>query len=461
MRLLYWGSKLPLFVVLALSIALLSACDEEQEECVDDEDCPLNARCIFGSCEPIGTDLGGDSDLQVDLGDVDFDAAGCVPPVSGAELAINEVHAAVLTGEDDTNCDGVSDARQDEFVEIVNPSQKSILLNGVGIDVGGSNKTTLSGCLPPGRGMIVYADGMASCSDLGATQAVVSEKQLTLSNSGTLVELKLGETVLDSATVPDLSSSNSSWSRIPDFTGDFAEHISASDNRFSAGKCLNGEELILGCMPNQTMDGMEMVDTDMTSDSDMSMDMDMEMDVPPPCDPPGNTDIVLNELLSDPPPDPDGDANCDGTRSGTADEFVELVNVSSMQVNLNGIDIEVGGTIEFEFTEDECLNPGQAVVIFGGGNPMCTEFSDVLIKTGGLSLNNGGEEIRVLDSSGMPFALGTTTFAPPGSEDQSFQRSPDLTGDMFSGHGEIPEASGALYSPGTCINGSSFSTGCM
>src|SRR6185295_555279 len=50
--------------------------------------------------------------------------------------------------------------------------------------------------------------------------------------------------------------------------------------------------------------------------------------------------LVINEVLADPPgsmaTDLNGDANHDGVRSSSQDEFVELVNSSNAALNLSG-----------------------------------------------------------------------------------------------------------------------------
>src|SRR5207253_1178221 len=54
----------------------------------------------------------------------------------------------------------------------------------------------------------------------------------------------------------------------------------------------------------------------------------------------GSRDLVINEVLADPPgaaaTDLIGDANHDGVRSSSDDEFVELVNATSHDLNLGG-----------------------------------------------------------------------------------------------------------------------------
>ena len=58
-------------------------------------------------------------------------------------------------------------------------------------------------------------------------------------------------------------------------------------------------------------------------------------------------DIVINEFLADPPvstANPTGDANHDGTRSASQDEFIELVNSTPKDIDLSGYQIFTRGS---------------------------------------------------------------------------------------------------------------------
>ncbi len=51
-------------------------------------------------------------------------------------------------------------------------------------------------------------------------------------------------------------------------------------------------------------------------------------------------DVMINEVLADPPDGIAGDANRDGTRDSAADEFVELVNSTARDLDLTGYQIQ-------------------------------------------------------------------------------------------------------------------------
>ena len=79
--------------------------------------------------------------------------------------------------------------------------------------------------------------------------------------------------------------------------------------------------------------------------------------------------LIVNEFLADPAADLPGDANGDGTRSASADEFVELANASSDTLDLTGWMVGDDEAINFTFPDGYMLPPRGIVVIFGGGDP--------------------------------------------------------------------------------------------
>jgi hypothetical protein len=178
-------------------------------------------------------------------------------------------------------------------------------------------------------------------------------------------------------------------------------------------------------------------------------------------------DLLINEFLADPPdgPAPSGDANCDGTRDGSEDEFVEIVNVSTAAVTLEGITISDGASLRHTFAAGVILQPGKAVVVYGGGTPSCTVPSDVMVltaSTGQIGLNNAGDTITIADSMGN--TIVAYTYGGEGGNNESLTLNPDLndtdaseTGIAgFGGHIAADTADGSPYSPGTRINGTAF-----
>ena len=177
--------------------------------------------------------------------------------------------------------------------------------------------------------------------------------------------------------------------------------------------------------------------------------------------------LVFNELLTDGATDED--ANGDGTINSMQDEFIELVNISSETIDLSGwtlSDTDWGTYLpRHTFEPGTSLAPMGAVVIFGGGDapePTATVlyFASNAQDPGtpyGLDLDDDGDRIDLADSDGLnvaSFSYGDEGGATPTS-DQSLTRAPDLSGD-FSPHADVPEAGGAIFSPGTRLDASPF-----
>ena len=168
--------------------------------------------------------------------------------------------------------------------------------------------------------------------------------------------------------------------------------------------------------------------------------------------------FVLNEVLYDPPSGLDGDANGDGVRDPNDDEFVEFVNDTDSIMDLSGYKIYdatrlAAGTPNHEFPESTLINPGQAVVVFGGGTPS-GNFGGAQVFTASnqvLNLNNAGDMMTFTDSSGnMVIEFDVTPLS--GNPDESYTRDPDLSGDFVQHNG----ISGTLFSPGTKTDGTPF-----
>ena len=172
-------------------------------------------------------------------------------------------------------------------------------------------------------------------------------------------------------------------------------------------------------------------------------------------DPSVTIDLVINEFLADPASDDiAGDANGDGVRDSSEDEFFELVNNGTTAVDLSGWTFSDAVDVRHVFPADSTIEPGCAIVVFGGGQPQGV-FGGALVQTSSsntVGLNNGGDSLIISN--------GVTTFevayGSEGSDNQSLTRDPDVTGESFSKHSEIANANGALFSPGTKLDGTKF-----
>ena len=88
--------------------------------------------------------------------------------------------------------------------------------------------------------------------------------------------------------------------------------------------------------------------------------------------------VVVNETLADPAgsvaTDLQGDANHDGVRSASDDEFVELVNATNAGINVAGWTVHTratgatADTLRHTFAAGTTLAASEAIVVFGGGS---------------------------------------------------------------------------------------------
>lgn len=174
-----------------------------------------------------------------------------------------------------------------------------------------------------------------------------------------------------------------------------------------------------------------------------------------------NGDLAFNEVLADPPAD--ADPNGDGLSDPTEDEFVELVNRGRTTVDLGGYSLwdEGNDTARHSFPVPTVLHPGEALVVFGGGDPSgvvatnCTAAAavnadDPLLL--GLALNNDGDTVTLQDSYGGVI----TTMSYDGSiEDASNVLSPEIDGADWTHHAYVSGSVGAT-SPCTLADGGAF-----
>jgi len=182
---------------------------------------------------------------------------------------------------------------------------------------------------------------------------------------------------------------------------------------------------------------------------------------------PGWGTVIFNEVLSD--GTTNGDANGDGNTDAMEDEFAELVNVSSQAADLAGwtlVETDWASALpRHTFAPGTVLDPGDAIVIFGGGDP---PVSTSVVTFGvsnaadpgipfGLDLDDAGDQLQLLDETGLlvaVFAYGDEGGTPAVS-DESMTRDPDLVGG-FLGHTTATGSAGAVFSPGTRTDGSPF-----
>lgn len=183
-------------------------------------------------------------------------------------------------------------------------------------------------------------------------------------------------------------------------------------------------------------------------------------------------DIVINEFLADPPgataTEIVGDANHDGTRSASQDEFLELFNTTTRDIDISGYEILTkadttsADVSRHTFASGTILPSCSAIIVFGGGHPDPGNavFGDAQIVTassGAITLNNSIGAITVRDA-----AKAVVTFVNYGggsgidaANNQSITRSPDVFGPLVQ---HLVAAGGIrVFSPGTKLTGEPFS----
>ncbi len=161
--------------------------------------------------------------------------------------------------------------------------------------------------------------------------------------------------------------------------------------------------------------------------------------------------LVINEIYAS-VDSVSGDANNDGTAGASdgSDEFVELVNTSGSVFDLSGFTLSDSATVRHQFPGGTRLDPGCAIVVFGGGNlneGRLAAFGGAIIQkangsnTFGLSLNDAGDLVSIrnpagsggLEVAGHAFGMSGSTFGGVTSSLGSFSRNPDITGSFELG----------------------------
>jgi hypothetical protein len=174
--------------------------------------------------------------------------------------------------------------------------------------------------------------------------------------------------------------------------------------------------------------------------------------------------VVLNEVLADPASGGSGDANGDGTRDSSDDEFVEIVNTGTTELCLTGW--RLGDVTDPErqvFPLGARLAAGSAAVVFGGGVPT-GDFGGAEVlwaaRSGQLDLQNGGDVLTLTDAEGVEVVAVSWGDCGGGScasdhvdgsleLDRSITRVPERSGD-WAAH------PGTAFSPGTTADGTAF-----
>lgn len=436
--------------------------------------------------------------------------------VTGA-LAINEYLADPPPGAaGDANGDGVRDAAQDEFVELVNTTAAPLDISGFTIsDTTAVRFTVPPGrAIPPGEAAVVFGGGTPTgpFGNAGANGLLfaIGGAGLSLNNGGDSIIVKdnFGAEAVRHDYPPPNSGIGQAITRSPDVTGNFVAHSSAAGGGgrlFSPGTRANGipftttDPVIISVAPNAAVVGSGEVEIFITgsnfqSGSQVFLDgsainatfisaaefgaripssitdaagshaitvRNPDMAVSNPVAFTVLGAIGINEFLADPPDGAAGDANGDGVRDSSQDEFIEVINRTAAPVNVGGFSVRDADAVRFTFPPGSIVPAGEVAIVFGGGSPR-GEFGNAgangLVFAASLSLNNSGDTITVKDGAGV--AVESITYgSSEGNANQSINRNPDGEGTSFAPHSSIAGSGGRLFSPGTRADGRPFTAG--
>lgn len=165
-------------------------------------------------------------------------------------------------------------------------------------------------------------------------------------------------------------------------------------------------------------------------------------------------EVIINEIHADPASGSAGDANRDGVRDFSDDEFVEIVNLTGAPLDISGWTLSDAVQMRHSFPDGTVLANECGVVVFGGGTPT-GDFGGMVVQTastGALGLNNGGDTVTLSDGAGIDISV---SYGGEGGDNQSLTRDPDLTGG-FVKHSDATGSDSTLFSPGTRIDGYPF-----
>jgi len=156
----------------------------------------------------------------------------CIPVVLLCSLAtaraaviINEIHADPAPGiAGDTNRDGVRDASQDEFVELVNTGAAPLALGAWTLADARAVRHVFpaSATLAPHQAVVVFGGGTPRGGFGGARVQIASSGRLSLNNGGDTVTLSNAAGIVGSVSFSMVD--DASLTRIPELTGGFVPH---------------------------------------------------------------------------------------------------------------------------------------------------------------------------------------------------------------------------------------------
>jgi hypothetical protein len=169
---------------------------------------------------------------------------------------------------------------------------------------------------------------------------------------------------------------------------------------------------------------------------------------------------VLNDLEDNVPAEdlPLYDVNGDGRTDEDEEQFIEIVNLEDVPVDISGWTVNDELQIRHIFPEGTILPPGGVILVFADAVPVGV-FGGAIVQVTELvspNFDEDGDIAQIVAGGAVVDAIAYT--GDLGETYDSITRFPDLTGttEGVQDHTTIPEANGALWSPGTKVDGSYF-----
>ncbi|MFN8384541.1 MAG: lamin tail domain-containing protein [Anaerolineales bacterium] len=315
---------------------------------------------------------------------------------SARAVIINEVAWAGTT----------SSLTDDEWIELYNPGSAAINITGWALKAAdGTPSITLNGTIPAGGYFLLERDTDDTVLDILADQVYASN--MDLSNSGEALTLRDGaNTVIDTA-----NGNGGAWPKGSASTYGTMERIGTTAESDSTWQTNTGIK-----RNGKNANNGDILGTPKTSNTPLATPTPTpaktDTPTPVPTIRPPDPRPIINEIL----PRPGFDWNQDG-KVNVFDEFIEIKNLTAVDLNLNGwkLDDEANiGSAPYTIS-DITLKPGQRMVFYG-------------LQTN-ILLSDGGDTVRLISPSGKIYDAYTYTIAR--AEDASICRLPD--GNVYNG----------------------------
>ncbi|HNC08036.1 MAG TPA: lamin tail domain-containing protein, partial [Anaerolineales bacterium] len=283
----------------------------------------------------------------------------------------------------------------DEWIELYNSTSSSVNLSGWKLQSSeGTPSINLTGVIPAGGYFLLERDDDSTVSDIAANQIYTGG----LSNSGeTLILYDPSNRVIDTA-----NGNGGSWAAGSSSTYGTMERVNITFEADSAWATNTGVK-----RNGKTATNGDILGTPKSSNTPAPTATPTRVRTPTatPIPPTAKIDPrpIINEIL----PRPGFDWNQDG-RADVFDEFIEIKNLSPIDISLNGWKLDKVGSTAFSLP-NVTLKPGQHIVFYSAETK--------------LLLSDGGETVRLFNPSNKIFDAYTYNIAR--AEDKSICRLPD------------------------------------